>query len=194
MGIKRFISRTYQKFSRWNFEPISPLPEKGIIIGAYHTSYWDGWFMLMAMWDLDMPFKFLVKDSLARGPIGPIIRAVGGIGVNRSAASGMVSDIADQLRATDGPFQLVLAPEGTRKQREYWKSGFYYIALNSGLPVTLAYIDSQRKSYGWTKTITLSGDVAADMDVIREYYRQTSGFHPERNTLPRLRSEDTENS
>lgn len=187
MGIKRFISRTYQKFSKWTFEP-GPLPNKGIIIGAYHTSYWDGWFMLMALWDLGVPFKFLVKNSLAKGITGPIIRAVGGIAVDRSRKTGMVDGIVAQLAELED-FQLVIAPEGTRKRQDHWKSGFWHIAQHSGLPVTLAYIDSTRKVYGWRESIEISGDMRADMDRVREVYKNTSGFHPEGNTWPRLRGE-----
>ncbi|WP_406711390.1 hypothetical protein QEV70_10625 [Trueperella pyogenes] len=48
MIIKRLISKTYQRFSQWTFQEDEPLPEKSIVIGAYHTSNWDGWMMLMA--------------------------------------------------------------------------------------------------------------------------------------------------
>ncbi|WP_394262995.1 1-acyl-sn-glycerol-3-phosphate acyltransferase [Trueperella sp.] len=190
MGIKRLISRTYQKFSKWTFEG-GPLPDKGIIIGAYHTSYWDGWFMLMALWDKGVPFKFLVKDSLAKGVTGPIIRAVGGVAVDRSRTSGMVDGIVAQLKELD-EFQLVIAPEGTRKKKDYWKSGFWHIANQSGMPVTLAYIDSTRKVYGWREAIEISGDMKADMDYIRDVYKDMSGFNPAGNTWPRLRGEQDE--
>lgn len=188
MGIKRFISRTYQRFSKWKFEP-GPLPDKGVIIGAYHTSNWDGVLMMVAMWDLGVPFKFLVKDSLGSGPLGPLIRAVGGISVDRSARHGMVHQVAQSLKTYDR-VQLILAPEGTRKRQEYWKSGFYHIAMEAGLPITLAYIDSKRMAYGWTKTFTPTGNIKADMDMIRAYYAEASGINPESNTPPRLRNEE----
>ncbi len=190
MRIKRFIARTYQKFSKWTFKP-GPLPDKGIIIGAYHTSYWDGWFMLMAMWALEMPFKFLVKDSLTRGITGPIIRAVGGIAVDRSRKTGMVDGIVSELEKDDR-VQLILAPEGTRSKKDYWKSGFWHIANQSGLPVTLAYIDSKSKVYGWKDVLHVSGDMKKDMDYLREVYKDMSGFHPEGDTFPRLRGENNE--
>lgn len=188
MGLKRLISKTYQRFSKWTFEP-EPLPEKGIIIGAYHTSYWDGWFMLMALWDIGVPFKFLVKDSLARGITGSVIRAIGGVAVDRSRSTGMVDGIVRQLADAD-EFQLVIAPEGTRKKTDHWKSGFWHIANESGLPVTLAYIDSTRMAYGWSETIHITGDMSADMNKIRSVYKDAAGFNPEGGTYPRLRGED----
>ena len=135
--------------------------------------------------------KFLVKDSLAKGVTGPIIRAVGGVAVDRSRTSGMVDGIVAQLKELD-EFQLVIAPEGTRKKKDYWKSGFWHIANQSGMPVTLAYIDSTRKVYGWREAIEISGDMKADMDYIRDVYKDMSGFNPAGNTWPRLRGEQDE--
>lgn len=189
MSFKRLFSKTYQRLSKWTFAEEAPLPKKSIVIGAYHTSNWDFWFMLMALWDKGVPFKFLVKDSVMRGPLAPIVRALGGIGVDRSHPNGMVAGIIEQLEGEDR-FSLIIAPEGTRKKRDYWKSGFYHIARGAGLPVTLGFIDSTRQVYGWGKTIELTGDVAADMDVIREFYADAAGFKPAQGTAPRLRSED----
>ena len=188
MGLKKAISKTYQRFSKWTFEP-QPLPDKALIIGAYHTSNWDGWLMLMAMWDQGLNFKFLVKNSLTKGIVGPIIRAIGGIGVDRSKPNALVQDVISRLEKEDN-FYLILTPEGTRSKREYWKSGFYHIAQGANLPVVLGFIDSKRRTYGWAHAIELTGDVSADMDKIRQFYATTAGFHPELATFPRLRSED----
>ncbi|QOQ39740.1 1-acyl-sn-glycerol-3-phosphate acyltransferase [Trueperella pecoris] len=188
MGFKRLFSKTYQRFSKWTFEG-PELPEKSIVIGAYHTSNWDGWLMLMAMWDRGVPFKFLVKDSLTKGVVAPVIRAVGGIGVNRKHPNGMVAGIVERLAQVDR-FSLVIAPEGTRKKKDYWKSGFYHIARGADLPVTLGFIDSKRMVYGWGESITLTGDVRADMDKIRAFYEPTAGLRPDQGTYPRLRIEE----
>ena len=66
-----------------------------------------------------------------------------------------------------------------------------HLAHQSG-PVTLAFIDTTRKVYGWRDSMEISGDIKADMDHIREYYSDMSGFHPENNTPPLLRGEDDE--
>ena len=42
----------------------------------------------------------------------------------------------------DEPFVLGIAAEGTRSRGEYWKSGFYRIAQQTGLPITLAFLDA----------------------------------------------------
>ncbi len=42
---------------------------------------------------------------------------------------------------------------------------------------------------GLGPTLHLTGDVAADMDLVRAFYADKAGFAPERRTEPRLREE-----
>lgn len=148
--------------------------------------------MLAVAWDQGIPIRWLGKNSLFRGVFGPVMRALGGIPVDRSDASRIVADVlAEQQRS---PFSLVVTPEGTRDGAKHWKSGFYRIARGADLPVTLAYVDRTTMTTGLGPTITLTGDVAADMDVIRAFYADKSGFTPSRRVEPRLRSELTEDA
>ena len=189
MGIKKAIASTYMKFSTWHFVH-EEIPAKAVVIGAPHTSNWDGWLMVMSFWKIGRPFKFLVKDSAVRVPVvGPIIRAVGGISTDRSHSSGMVGSLVHEARTND-TFTLIIAPKGTRSPRQYWKSGFYRIALETGLPVQLGFIDRTTRTFGWAGNIELTGDVAADMDRIRAFYEGKTGFHPKNTSVPRLRAED----
>ncbi|MGV9181869.1 1-acyl-sn-glycerol-3-phosphate acyltransferase [Arcanobacterium canis] len=186
--MKHLISTAFQAVSRWTFVH-EPLPEKAIVIGAPHTSVWDGILMAVAFWDLKRDFKFLVKDSLMRGPISPLIKWVGGMGVDRSHPQGMVGAAVEQAKKTDG-FTLIIAPEGTRSERAYWRSGFYHIALDANIPVVLGFIDAKTRTYGWGQHITLTGDMTADMDIIRAFYADKEGMRDGRISTPRLRAED----
>ena len=87
-------------------------------------------------------------------------------------------------------FGLVVTPEGTRGVSPYWKSGFYRIARDAGLPLTLGYVDRTTMTTGLGPTIHLTGDIPADMDRIRAYYADKSGLHPELRSEPRLREEN----
>ncbi|MBM7824479.1 1-acyl-sn-glycerol-3-phosphate acyltransferase [Arcanobacterium pluranimalium] len=189
MSVTTFISHTFQKFSRLKLD-YQPLPKKAIVIGAPHTSYWDGILMAVAFWDAKRAFKFLVKDSAMKSPFGPIIRKVGGISVDRSSAHGLVEQIAQQAVESD-EFLLVIAPKGTRSPREFWKSGFYHIARQANIPVVLGYIDKTTKTYGWAHALDLTGDVHADMEAIRAFYADKEGINPQWKSTPRLRMEDT---
>ncbi|WP_298458991.1 1-acyl-sn-glycerol-3-phosphate acyltransferase [uncultured Cellulomonas sp.] len=187
--IRRALARGYWAASRWTHRS-EPLPPEGVglLIGAPHTSNWDFVLMLAITWRLGIESKFLGKLALFRGPLGPLMRALGGIPVDRRNPAGLVDDVVARVRGGER-FFLVVTPEGTRSRAEHWKSGFYRIALDTGLPVTLGYVDRRTMTTGLGPTIRLTGDVRADMDVIRAFYADKAGLRPENRTEPRLRDE-----
>jgi 1-acyl-sn-glycerol-3-phosphate acyltransferase len=186
--LRRLVARLYWAFSRWTLST-EPAPSRPtVVLGVPHTSNWDFVLMLGIAWRLGMPFRWLGKESLFRGWRGPIMRRIGGIPVDRADAAGVVDDVVLRIRRGE-VFGLVVTPEGTRGGAACWKSGFYRIARETGLPVTLGYVDRATMTTGLGPTIELSGDVRADMDLIRAFYADKSGFHPERRIEPLLREE-----
>lgn len=187
MVLRRLIARLYWRFSRWKLvtEPAPTRPT--VLIGAPHTSNWDFVLMLGIAWRLGIDVRWLGKDGLFRGWRGPIMRALGGIPVDRSSPGGIVEAVIEQVRAGE-VFGLVITPDGSRTSRR-WKSGFYRIARATGMPVTLGYVDRTTMTSGLGPTIELTGDVAADMARIRAFYADKSGVRPERRIEPRLTNE-----
>lgn len=189
--MRRLIARIFWAFSRWKLVT-EPAPEKPtVLIGAPHTSNWDFVLMLGIAWKLGMNFRWLGKASLFSGWRGPIMRGLGGIPVDRSDAGRVVGEVVDRIRAGE-VFGLVVTPDGTRTNTGPWKSGFYRIAREAGMPVTLGYVDRTTMTTGLGPTLELTGDVAADMDRIRAFYADKAGFRPECRTEPRLSSETSE--
>jgi 1-acyl-sn-glycerol-3-phosphate acyltransferase len=183
--IRRALARLYWALSRWTLvaEPVPGRP--GILIAAPHTSNWDFALMLAIIWRQGISARWFGKNSLFRGPMGPLMRALGGIPVDRSAPGGLVASVVAQMRGGEA-FSLVVTPEGTRGHTDYWKSGFYRIAREAGLPVTLGYVDRTTMTTGLGPTIELTGD----MHVIREFYAGKVGIRPSLYGEPRLREED----
>lgn len=144
--------------------------------------------MLGIAWSLGLNIKWLGKMSLFKGWRGPVMRALGGIPVDRSDPSGVIDQVVGQIRTGD-IFGLVVTPDGTRKGHTHWKSGFYRIARETGMPLTLGYVDRTTMTTGLGVTLDLTGDVHADMERIRAFYADKSGFHPEHRVEPRLRNE-----
>ncbi len=186
--IRRFLARTFWTFSRWTLrtEPAPTRPT--ILIGAPHTSNWDFVLMLAIAWQLGIDVRWLGKHTLFRGWRGPIMRGLGGIPVDRTNPAGIVDDIVTRVHAGE-VFGLVVTPDGTRGGNSFWKNGFYRISRDTGMPVTLGYVDRTTMTTGLGPTIELTGDVSADMDRIRDFYRDKAGLRPEKRTEPRLRSE-----
>jgi 1-acyl-sn-glycerol-3-phosphate acyltransferase len=188
MFIRRLIARIFWAFSSWRMVS-EPAPDRPtVLIGAPHTSNWDFVFMLAIAWRLDMRFRWLGKKGLFTGWRGPIMRGLGGIAVDRDAPSAVVAEVLERIESGD-VFGLVVTPDGTRRGHTHWKSGFYRIAREAELPVTLGYVDRTTKTTGLGPTIDLTGDVSSDMDRIREFYADKSGVKPEHKVEPRLREE-----
>lgn len=187
-GTRRLAARAFWRVSRWRLVTSRvPADGAGVLIGAPHTSNWDFALMLGIAWEAGLPLRWLGKHTLFRGPAGPLMRAIGGIPVDRRNPTGLVDEVVARLRAGER-FYLVVTPEGTRSGSG-WKSGFYRIARAADLPVTLGYVDRTTMTTGLGPTLRMTGDVAADMDRIRAFYADKSGLVPQRRTEPRLRDE-----
>lgn len=187
--IRPLLARLYWAGSRWTLATKPPPTRPTVLLGVPHTSNWDFVLMLAIAWRLGMHIRWLGKASLFRGWRGPVMRSIGGIPVDRSDPSGVVDDVVARIAGGD-VFGLVVTPEGTRGSGEYWKSGFYRIAREAALPVTLGYVDRTTMTTGLGPTIDLTGDVRADMDRIRAFYADKAGMRPQFRIEPRLRDED----
>ncbi len=188
MIVRPLLARAFWALSRYRFVSEPPPARSAVLIGAPHTSNWDLAYMLAITWRLGLSPRWLGKHTLFKRPFGPLMKALGGIPVDRAHPGRLVDELVALVRA-DERFILVVAPEGTRGRREFWKSGFYRIARDAGLPVVLGYVDSATKTSGLGPTVDLTGDVTADMDRVRAFYADKRGVHPEAFTLPRLREE-----
>ncbi len=164
--------------------------DRGVVVAAPHTSNWDFVFALFGLWAFGIQMSFMGKEQLFRPPLGWLLRSLGGISVDRTAPRGQVAEVADLLQSTPGMLLLVPA-EGTRRYRASWKSGFYWIALEAGVPVVTTTLDYGQRIVGFGPLVELSGDVGTDMDVMRAIYRGRTGRFPDEVADIRLRAEDT---
>jgi len=162
--------------------------DRCVVIGAPHTSNWDFILTLLVGAQIELDFAWVGKQTLFRPPWGAIMRATGGIPVDRRSRQNAVSQLADALRASD-QLALVIAPEGTRSRTEYWKSGFYYIAREAEVPIVLGYVDYRDREAGLGGVIDPVGPVDSVMETLREFYTDKVGLDPDQFTRPRLRTE-----
>lgn len=188
--LRRLAARVFWSLSRWTLvtEPAPSRPT--VLVGAPHTSNWDFILMLAIAWRLGIDIRWLGKASLFAGWRGPLMRALGGIPVDRANPAGVVRTVVTQARS-GAVFGLVVTPDGTRGPHTHWKSGFYRIARETQMPVTLGYVDRTSKTTGLGPTLDLTGDVAADMDRVRAFYADKAGYHPSKRVEPRLRNEES---
>jgi 1-acyl-sn-glycerol-3-phosphate acyltransferase len=129
----------------------------------------------MVAYCLHLNIYWMGKQSLFRWPFGAVMRWLGGIAVDRSKSTNLVSASAAALVAADGCLQLVVPPEGTRGKTRHWKTGFYYIALEAQVPIVLAFLDYRRKVGGLGPVFQPTGNVEADMAEIKRFYAGIQG-------------------
>ncbi|MBP8120369.1 MAG: lysophospholipid acyltransferase family protein [Burkholderiales bacterium] len=172
----RGFSLAFLKLTGWSAEGgLPPHAAKSVLIAAPHTSNWDLPYTLMIAFALRLNVYWMGKSSLFRFPFGGVMRWLGGIAVNREQSTNLVAAAAAAIRDADGPLQLVVPPEGTRSKTRYWKTGFYYIALEAGVPIVMAYMDYQRKRSGLGPLLIPTGDIDADMQTVKAFYAPIKG-------------------
>lgn len=188
-GLRSLLGRTYLRALGWKVEGAVPRPHRFVLIAAPHTSNWDLPFMLATGWVYGIRVRWMGKHTLFRPPFRWLMTRIGGVPIDRRAAHGVVAQMAERFAQSD---ELILAvpPEGTRGRRDFWKSGFYEIARAANVPIVLGFLDFGAKVVGMGPAIRPSGNVRADMDILREFYRGKVGKRPGMFTEPRLRSED----
>jgi 1-acyl-sn-glycerol-3-phosphate acyltransferase len=171
----------------WKVTFSLPPREKYVLVGAPHTSNWDFPLGLLAMCAVGLRFNWVGKHTMFKGLFGPIMRAIGGIPVDRRSGTGFLKKVIDIFENRE-QFVLAIAPEGTRSLTKQWKGGFYHIAVAAGVPIALGFIDYPHKRIGIDRLFEPSGDIEADFEMLRDYYQDKIGKHPEKQGPVRIRS------
>lgn len=156
-----------------------------VMIAAPHTSNWDALYARLALKALGVNVRLTIKDSYMKFPFGPFVRAMGGIGIDRSvkqegqARPSMVQLMSDLFK-THPKLVMLVTPEGTRAKQEQWKTGFYHVATTAGVPIALAYMDYAKKKTGVGKIVYPTGDYEKDMVEIMSFYADINAKFPEK--------------
>ncbi len=159
-----------------------------MLIAAPHTSNWDLAYLLAIAVEMDVSVSWMGKHSLFRGPLGPLMRATGGIPIRRHLREGLVEQMARRFAESED-LVLTIPPEATRSRAPLWKSGFYHIAQRAGVPIVLGYLDYARRRGGFGGEFEPRGDLRREMDQVRAFYRDVQGRYPDCFAEPRLREE-----
>ena len=182
------IGRLWMGIFGWDVIGQVPHGEQFVLVGAPHTSNWDFPFALATFYIFRLKISWMGKDTLFKKPFGKIMRWLGGMPIDRSGEHGVVDHIVKQFNESR-KLVVAIAPSGTRKKREYWKSGFYWIAYTAKVPILCGYLDYSRKTACFGLSFLPTGDIRKDMDRIREFFKGIRGKKPELATQIRLLDE-----
>jgi 1-acyl-sn-glycerol-3-phosphate acyltransferase len=189
--IKYWLGRVFMTLSGWTVTGGLPPDKKFVLIGAPHTSNWDFPFGLIATYIFRLKVRWLGKDALFSGPMGAIMRALGGIAIDREHPHGIVGQMVNALEQAD-QLVIMIAPSGTRKKISHWRSGFYHIALQANVPIVCGSLNYKRKEANIGLFFVPTGNVRQDMDRIRDYYKDLHANKSETITPVYLADEDSE--
>lgn len=171
------LALTILRIGGWSVAGQAPPYRKAVIIAAPHTSNWDGLWLLVCKFALDLQLSFFAKHTLFWWPLGPFLRSMGAIPVERGRSGANVERVVQMFRDND-ELLLALAPEGTRRWKPYWRTGFYRIARAANVPIVLAFIDYREKRAGIGPAIESHEDMAATLAEIRAFYAGCTAARP----------------
>jgi 1-acyl-sn-glycerol-3-phosphate acyltransferase len=166
------------KMSGWRVAATAPPLDSYVLIGAPHTSNWDFPLTLLALSSMGIRCNWVAKHTLFRWPLGPLLKMIGGIPVDRSSGSAFLKRIIE-LYERNPNLKLAIAPEGTRSKTRYWKKGFYIIAVKAGVPIVPGYLDYAKKVIGLGPPVSPTGDLHKDFEELAAVYRGKTGRRQE---------------
>ena len=182
-----WIAVIFLKVTGYKFVGTLPTEKKLMAIAAPHTSNWDFPIFISMVFALKLEPRFLGKDTLFKGLLGPMMYWFGGIPVERSGPRAQdAMETALELFRTHDEILVGIAPEGTRSKVSKWKTGFYRIAVESDVPIVFAYLDAEKKVVGiHDKLFYPTGDMETDLAKIQAFYADKVGVKPQ-NQLEHL--------
>ena len=121
--------------------------------------------------------RFLAKKELFMGPLGWLLKWLGGTPVDRHSKQGMVEQAAALFNNNEN-FMLGLAPEGTRKRVDTLRTGFYHIAKQAGVPIVPIGLDYQKKLLVVGESFFAGDDETADIKKLLAFYAYLTGKKP----------------
>jgi 1-acyl-sn-glycerol-3-phosphate acyltransferase len=172
----RWLGRTVLRLGGWTMTGDFPDQRKLVIIAAPHSSGWDAVWGLAAKVAMGIRIVVIGKQELFRGPLGWLLRRFGAIPVDRAQAHGVVDLVVERFEQSDTMW-FVLAPEGTRKRVERWKTGFWHMARDANVPVLCVYFHYPTRTIGIGPVLHMTADLKGDMARVRDYYRPWIGKH-----------------
>jgi len=179
----KWLCKLYLKFIGWKTgSKLDPSIKKCVVVAAPHTSNWDYPIALATLYANGVKVRFLAKDSLFKFPVGILMRATGGMPVDRSKHNNLVDALVNTFQQHEDLI-LMIAVEGTRSYVKEWKSGFYHTALGANVPIAMGYLDYKNKVAGFGDLFYPTGDYTNDLVDIQNFYRQFTAKYPDKSSL-----------
>ncbi|HEX7817263.1 1-acyl-sn-glycerol-3-phosphate acyltransferase [Dyella sp.] len=168
------VMRLVMRLRGWRLLGELPNEPKMVVIGAPHSSYWDGFWGVVMKTAVGVNIGIMIKREVLEGPLGIILRPIGAIPINRGEATDVVGQMVERFAHCEKMW-LGITPEGTRKRVKRWKSGFLRIAHTANVPILPLFIDYPSKTFTLGKMFRTTDNPDADMAAILKLFAPYQG-------------------
>jgi 1-acyl-sn-glycerol-3-phosphate acyltransferase len=179
--MNKWFSKIVLKLCGWTATEY-PNIDKCVIGIAPHTSMWDFLWGKLFLGLHGVKAQILIKKEMFFFPLGPILKMMGGIPVDRRKPKGLVEDIR-LMFSSQSKLVIAITPEGTRARTTRWKKGFINIAQAAGVPILVGFIDYKTKQVGILDQISANGEIDTILQQYKDFYKNISAKHIEKFTL-----------
>ena len=184
MKVLSWCARQFLWLKGWKIiGEFPPEVKKAVLVFGPHTSNWDACYGFATIFAKQVPVKFAIKKEAMFFPLGPILKALGAIPIDRkkrnlkTKSTTMVDEMVNILQQA-ASLMLVISPEGTRSYAKRWKTGFYRIATQAQVPILLGYLDYAQKQTGIGPIFYPTGNLEEDLPKIQAFYKDKTGKYP----------------
>ena len=158
--------------------------KKAVLIAIPHTSNWDVLYARAAFYLMDIPVRFTIKKEVMVGPLGWLIKSLGGIAIDRKRIPGgrkqtYTEAMTNMLKEAE-ELVIMVTPEGTRSYAPKWKTGFYHVALGADVPIVVGYLDYKKKEAGIGPVIYPNGLMQEQIEEMMVFGRTVTAKYPEK--------------
>ena len=169
--ISWFSKIIFLRLMGWKIEGDFPSLNKFVLAVVPHTRNTDFIIGILTRAVVDQKISYVGKKELFNPLTGWFFRALGGTPINRNSTENKVSSIAKIFKEKE-VFRMAIAPEGTRKKVDKWKTGFYYIAMEAEVPILLVNFNYALKQVGFLKLFYPTGNIEKDFKEMESYFNE----------------------
>lgn len=184
----KLLSRFIFWVAGWSFNDQWPKEvKKAVVIAVPHTSNWDLLYARAAFYLMEIPVKFTIKQEVMVGPLGWMIKGLGGIGIDRNKIPGGRKQTYTEAMITmlkeSNDLVVMVTPEGTRSAVSKWKTGFYHIALGAEVPILVGYLDYKKKEAGIGPFIYPNGNMDEQIEELKNFAKTITPKYPDKGIV-----------
>ena len=164
--LTRLIGRFIFWIMGWRISGEFPNRSKIIVALVPHSSNLDFLLTIAVLWGMGLKSSFLIKHTVFWFPLGHILKALGGIPVDRASENGLISQVTEEFQRRS-KFILGITPSGTRKRVTKWKKGFAILAVSARVPVMPAILNYETRTVRFAPLIEDVFDVEKILMLVR---------------------------